>query len=572
MKETSEETALRLAATGPQAYCDKLQKEIRRNHLLTGHDPDGRPPRLERLVAYITDHLFEANLSVKSACQAVGIADTGIAVDLRAYTRYTVDQLIARLRIEAAVHLLVYTQIKVSRIADLLGFKSYATFLRTYRHWTGETAEVTRRHKVESFANFDFGSFRHLLRMGSGDLAPDEARILQEGLGALYTEVFGTALKEPRGATPALVIPRLDVEGLERFHAAEVWAKLAELPFAEQRELVRAWTFWTSATFKYLQQKARIEGRRNKKLGVQVARLTLDCLDGNEERLGPRFHELQLEGWSWLGNAQRLACDLSGADNSFRHAEGILEAYDLRQEWPAGLFYLAKGTLRMFERSHDEALDLFDQALPPLETAGDVHFQVKTLLQRTAALLYANRFEEVEPTLRKATVLLQEAPDEKLSFWVAYWLTFSLVRANDFHRADTYFEKMFHETVEIEEPIRRTQIEWTGALIDHGLGRIDAAETRYLGCLRSFEALDELQYAALVGLDLCLFYSENDEPARVLEIAPASCKTLETLRLYDETLAALQLLGDAIAKADVTVDVLREVRSSLWQDPFAGSA
>jgi len=36
--------------------------------------------------------------------------------DLRAYTRYPVNQLIARLRIEAAVHLLIRTKIRAFRI------------------------------------------------------------------------------------------------------------------------------------------------------------------------------------------------------------------------------------------------------------------------------------------------------------------------------------------------------------------------------------------------------------------------------------------------------------------------
>lgn len=120
---------LRLAAAGPGAYCRRIRQEIRRNHLLTGHDPDGRPPRLERLVAHIEDHLYRKSLTVGSACRAVGIAYTAIAVELRAYTGYTVDQLIARLRIQAAVYLLVHTQIKVKKIAKHLGFKYYMTFL-----------------------------------------------------------------------------------------------------------------------------------------------------------------------------------------------------------------------------------------------------------------------------------------------------------------------------------------------------------------------------------------------------------------------------------------------------------
>jgi len=60
--EAREEAALRAATEGPRAYCDRLRAEIRRNHLLAGHEP-AEPSRLERLVTHIQDHLFEESLS-----------------------------------------------------------------------------------------------------------------------------------------------------------------------------------------------------------------------------------------------------------------------------------------------------------------------------------------------------------------------------------------------------------------------------------------------------------------------------------------------------------------------------
>jgi len=150
MRETREEAALRAAAEGPRAYCRRLRAEIRRNHLLAGADPAGRPSPLERLVTHIQNHLFEESLSVGSACKKVGIGNTAISADLRAYTRYPVNQLIARLRIEAAIHLLIRTKIKAFRIAYLVGYKTVAGFRASYEKWTGETPADTRRSKQSS--------------------------------------------------------------------------------------------------------------------------------------------------------------------------------------------------------------------------------------------------------------------------------------------------------------------------------------------------------------------------------------------------------------------------------------
>ena len=567
--ETREETALRAAAAGPREYCRKLRAEIRRNHLLAGHDPAGRASRLGRLIAHIEAHLFEESLSVGSACRAVGIADSAIAADLRAYTRYTVDQLIARLRIEAAIHLLLHTQVRVERIGHLVGYKIYRTFLKAYRNWTGETPDTARRSKPDTSAAFGTASLVALWRIGAGDLGADEVRALQEGLGELYPEVFSACDEPSAEAGPAPATPSLDAEALERVQAAELWPRLAGLPFAQQRKLVAGWTFWTPAPFLVLHQRSREEGRRDRKRGVEVAQLALDSLDGNESRLGSRIHALRAEGWSWLANAQRLDLDFGTAETSFRRAEGILDAHDLKEAWVAGLFHALKATLRMFERRHDEAFDAFDQALPPFEAAGDVHYQVRTLLQKIAALIQAGRFADTEPTVRKAEALLEAAPDEALGFQIAYMAVTALVQAGDFDPAERRLRVLGDQIRDIEDPVWRHQIRWADAKTDHGLGRLDAAEAGYLTCWRGFQAYDKQHHAALVALDLSLLYAERGETGRVLEIAPVVVKFFAGLRVYEDTLAALRLLEDAIAQEEVTANVLRELRSRLRQDPLA---
>lgn len=190
-RETGEERALRVAAEGPRAYCRGVRAEIRRNYLLAGHDPDGRPPRLERLVTHIEEHLFEETLSVRAACRAAGIADSSIASELRSFTRYTVEQLVARLRIEAGIHLVLHTRIRVRRIGELLGYGCYATYLRAYTLWTGETPETTRRGGSEPLSSSDFTGLPQLLRIGSGVLETDEVHALRELLAKLYPGTFG---------------------------------------------------------------------------------------------------------------------------------------------------------------------------------------------------------------------------------------------------------------------------------------------------------------------------------------------------------------------------------------------
>ncbi len=85
---------------------------------------------------------------------------------------------------------------------------------------------------------------------------------------------------------------------------------------------------------------------------------------------------------------------------------------------------------------------------------------------------------------------------------------------------------------------------------------------------RGFEALGEPLYAALVLLDLAILRSEAGEVASVVDIASSICRFFEPLKLYDETVASLLLLHQAIDRSEVTKDILRSVRSSLWRDPL----
>jgi hypothetical protein len=223
----------------------------------------------------------------------------------------------------------------------------------------------------------------------------------------------------------------------------------------------------------------------------------------------------------------------------------------------------------MFQRRHGEVFALFDQALPPFESTGDVHFQVRTLLQRIAALSYASRFEEVEPTARKAAALLQTAPDEGLSFRIAYAAVSSLARAGCFERAEASFQSLAAKVATVEEPVWLHLIRWAGAIVDHGLGRFGAAEEKYLSGRLGFQSLHQVRYEAFLCLDLAVLYSETGDSAKVLEICPAICRFFEGLRLSDETLAAFQLLRTAVARAEVTADLLRNVRAQVCQDPLA---
>jgi tetratricopeptide (TPR) repeat protein len=521
-------------------------------------DLDRVSERVKPIVRAIDRNLFSPSFQVSTLLPKLGIRDHSAVIWFSKEFEgvgpwaYACD-----CRLEIGGRLLKQTSLKVFRIAIATCYSPH-NFSRAFKKWSGSGGLTPTEYQLNPTSGETPQATQEDQECHRIDPYPQVCGVQQE-----TPREIGTPLTWP-------LRPLIDTEAIERFDAAELWPRLTKLTFSEQREVVQSWTFWTPGPFKFFHQKAREEGRRDKKRGRQVAQLTLDCLDGNEDRL-VRVHELWVEGWSWLANAQRLDLDFSESEASFREAEGILDTHDLSDAWVAGVFYFLKGTLRMFERKHDKALALFDRALPPFKNAGDVHFQVRTLLHRTTALSYADLLEQIEPTLDRATILLQEAPDEELSFKIAYAMTNALVRTGHFGRAETKLISLADQIAGIGVPVWRNQIRWRQAMIDHGLGRLRAAETKYLNAWRGFQALNEPRLEALVALDLSLLYSELGEIARVLEFAPMVCQFFEVIGLYDETLTALQLLSDTIFKAEITTDLLSHLRSLLRSDPVAVS-
>ncbi len=238
-RENQERKALKAAAAGPREECRQLHERIRRD-LRTGHDPDSRPARLERVFAYVEEHLYEPSLSIGGACRAAGVKDPEIGGALQDYSAYTLGRFLEKIRVDTANRLLVDTRVKTVTIGHLVGFRTYSTFLRVYKARRGETAHATReRHGIDPYAGvpFDFGNVRELRRMSSGELGTDEAGALREGLEELYPEVFGVRGEPSTEPTPAPAVPSFDAEALERFQATELWPRLAGLPFAEQRRV-----------------------------------------------------------------------------------------------------------------------------------------------------------------------------------------------------------------------------------------------------------------------------------------------------------------------------------------------
>lgn len=203
----------------------------------------------------------------------------------------------------------------------------------------------------------------------------------------------------------------------EHRRAAELWAAIRDLPAAEQRNQVRWHFFRTSALFDLLLKESRLEGRKDRQRGIHIVELALHCLRSCADALGERGHDLQALGRAYLGNARRLALDFPGAEADFQRA---WEEWDSPRELPdlrvSAEIHFLHGTLRMFQRCYDEALEMMGEALSLSRSEEDRRGQAHALFQRASIYGYMNRLTESTADFREALGVIDEKSDRYLVF------------------------------------------------------------------------------------------------------------------------------------------------------------
>ena len=149
------------------------------------------------------------------------------------------------------------------------------------------------------------------LKAGRGLLDEHAVMCFVEDLLRIYPTVAG---RIGIGACPDPE-PLIIVDGArdDLLKAEDLWRKIRDLPFEEQCQKVRGYRFGSRVFFDLLRRNSRLEGRRSRQRGIEVARLALVSLERSDDDFVDRIHDLCAFGWAWLANAYRLALDFAAA-------------------------------------------------------------------------------------------------------------------------------------------------------------------------------------------------------------------------------------------------------------------
>ncbi len=106
--------------------------------------------QLARALDYVEEHLAD-DLSRDTVARAAGLAPSYFSHLMRARTGWSFTELLTRLRVDHACHLLAHTELDLVEIALACGFGDQSYLSRVFRKRTGRTPGAYRQHYRRRF-------------------------------------------------------------------------------------------------------------------------------------------------------------------------------------------------------------------------------------------------------------------------------------------------------------------------------------------------------------------------------------------------------------------------------------
>lgn len=589
-------------------------------------DRRNAPPRIRKLLAYLEGHLFDPSLNATRLFRACDVRDNSMSTHFQRAVGFTPRCYIEDRRMETACKLLVQSELKVWQIASLLGFSDLQVFSTAFKRWAGarparfRQRERQRHGKMTRPTRPASDTARHsaepadtnmLLEQAlSGQLKDAAAADLIQHLQSLYPDTAWTASQEatprwrfaprskddldstapPISAFPshrersedddeiqAQLLTMSPSDRLEELKAESIWRVLETQSWPDQRHLILNRLRLTSpALFQLLRKKSLEVGRNDRQRGVEVATLALDSLqvlDGSRCPHDLRAN-LHAQGWASLGNAKRLALDLTGAESAFASAQRHLHGVQRNPVVEAEI-HSFRGSLQWFQRRYEEALVSLDRALPLFESHGSRQQQIQTLMMRAIVNRLNDEPTHSIPDLLAALELVDDTTSSYLVYALYNNLALCYTTAGQHHEAQALIPKARALCRVLKDRGTHYHLRWLEGLVARGLGELEAAEEAFLDARSGFLTIERLDNLATVSLDLAEVLAQQGRMSEVLTLAAEAIPFFDASKAQSEALAALTLLRQAMAAKSISLAELDRVRSSLRQladDPLLSFA
>jgi tetratricopeptide (TPR) repeat protein len=359
-----------------------------------------------------------------------------------------------------------------------------------------------------------------------------------------------------------------EISVVEGQDAPELWARLADLPYAEQlREVEEGDDLHTWGLCRLLLRKSREATFSDPARGVDLANLALRVV----RHLGAAYDpgwvlELRARCFASLGNARRVLGELRSAEDAFVKAESCLArdtAGNLEVE--AEILDL-KSSLRRAQRRLGEALELIDRALVLYRELGDAHGTGKSVLKKAKILEESGDLGGAIELLRRLDSEIDPADEPLLVVYGRFNLLSCLAWAERFEEAAGLLPEIRLAAQASGQPLDLVRLRWIEGLIDLGLGRRGPAEAAFREVQREFLERRMGYDAALVSLDLARLLAAEGCTDDLKRLAAELMPVFESRDVHREAIVALLIFQRACEEERLTVELVQQLAAYLRRE------
>jgi tetratricopeptide (TPR) repeat protein len=363
---------------------------------------------------------------------------------------------------------------------------------------------------------------------------------------------------------------------------ADLGARLARAA-AERREapalldelLGRPWEEWpvlfrldrrlqTIAVCELLIEKSFEEGFRDAARAIGLAErglLLAGLLDG--DRYGRSVvQDLQARAWAYLGNARRIAFDLTGAEEALTRAERLAEGGSADPLEEARILDL-RASLLSDQGHFEQAAELLDIVIDIYSELNEPHRKGRAMISKGVFLGYSGWYEEAIRQLRKGLSLVDWDREPRLVLMARHNLAWFLTEFGRAEEALRQLERFRHTYHEVPSSWTGLRLAWLEGRIAGYLGRLDEAESALREVRRRFLAEGYGYDASLVTLDLARLYLEEGRTTEVRTLAAEMLDVFLSHDIHRQALAALAVFQQAAEVDSATPGLVAEISSYL---------
>jgi tetratricopeptide (TPR) repeat protein len=355
-----------------------------------------------------------------------------------------------------------------------------------------------------------------------------------------------------------------EVGVVEWREAPELLARLEELAFPERvRRVEQDEAFHTWGLCQLLLQRSREVVSENPKTAHERSELAVIV----SRHLSPAYDpgwilDLRARAHAHVGNALRVLGELVSAESAFRKAESCLEQSRTGNAWVEAEVLDMKASLRIDQRSFDEALALLNRAQDRYRQESDSHGLAKVVLQRAKLLREKGELEQAIDLLR-STDEISRSEEPHLYALAQHNLIGFLALAGRFEEAGKLAEEvrpLFRGTA---HPLDWVRLRWSEGAVAFGLGRLEEAEAAYREVRRDLLEHGVLYSVALVSLDLALLLSRQGRTEELKRLAAELMEIFSAQEVHREATAALVLFQRACDEERITAELISNLAALL---------